>query len=60
MEEQDDNTEEQQPTDRWEGFLTNVGQGISFILIVIGLIMLYRGCDDKPLLPPLVGQHEAI
>ena len=37
--------------DRWEGFLTNVGQGITLVLVVIAIIMLYKGCHDKPVWP---------
>lgn len=39
----------------WEGFLTNVGQGITLILLVIAIIMLYRGCNGADTLLPPVG-----
>jgi len=37
--------------DRWEGFLTNVGQGIALVLIVISILVLYKGCHNKPVWP---------
>ena len=38
----------------WKHFLTNVGQGIAMALLVLSIIMLYRGCNDKPSLLPLL------
>lgn len=41
-------------TDRWEGFLTNIGQGIALVLLSLAIIILYRGCNGaETLLPPL-------
>lgn len=37
--------------DRWEGFLTNIGQGIAALMFVIAIIALYKGCNDKPVWP---------
>jgi hypothetical protein len=38
----------------WESFLSNVGEGLGLILLVIAIVMLYRGCSDAPtLLPPI-------
>lgn len=37
--------------DRWEGFLTNVGQGVALVLIAMAIIVLYKGRHDKPIWP---------
>lgn len=50
----DDPTEERQPTNMWYGFLTNVGEGISVICIVLAIVMLYRGCTNKESLLPSI------
>jgi hypothetical protein len=59
----EDSFDDRSSSGTWEGFLTYVGQGISAILVVLAIVILYRGCADKESLLPNVlpeqNRHES-
>lgn len=54
MEEKFDDPKEERQPNTWHGFLTNLGEGISVICIVLAIVMLYRGCTNKESLLPSI------
>jgi hypothetical protein len=58
MEEQDVPFKEESPNTFWD-FLSYIGQGFVILCIGLTIVIVYRGCSDKPSLLPSIIATEA-